>query len=193
MGISKRIAEGRFGIDVFLLEAEASGDFLNSSPPGWPSPCFGLSGIERANCFCQAAGDQQGRRREYRAWLSITSVVDAICNIQGQIGQGCGVPADLGPFQMQHLGKTLVIAWDYGELSATGSRAALRNNAGLIWTGSDASGRASGDDCSGWTTSGGAMFGTAGSQEIPGTAFSDLGISMPCDSLGTLLCFERTR
>lgn len=188
---AKKIAQGKFGVDVFLLGPQAPGDFLFILPSGFPSSCSGLSGIERANCFCQATGDAQGRNREYRAWLSINSVVDAICNVQGLVTMGCSVPANIGPFQIEKPDSTPIIAWDYAELSTTGSRVALSDTPGLIWTGSTAAGRATNQDCDSWNTTG--LNGTVGEASALGTAFSDRGTTETCITSATLLCVERIR
>lgn len=191
--LARKHAEREFGIQMFIFGQQANGNFLTGAPTGFPSACFGLSGIDRANCYCQTIGAQLGRNLEFRAWLSISGVVDAICNIQGQINTTCTVPTNLGPFVIQKTNSTPLMAWDYEELSTTGSRVALRESPpSLIWTGSNANGRATGSDCFGWTNLS-TNTGTVGETTIVGTAFTNIGAPATCDQVGTILCVQRPR
>lgn len=187
---AKAAATGDLGIEAFVTGAGGIGSFL-SAASGFDATCNTLQGIQRANCYCQSEATGRQFSGTYRAWLSISGSVDAICNIQGNEGTGCTVSDSFGPFLVKQTSGMVVLAEKYSELATSGVRSAIdTTGAGpnLIWTGSFANGRASGTDCSGWTD-GAAGNGTAGDRTKTGTDFSS-SASVSCVSSGALLCMK---
>lgn len=170
-----------YGWMIFSLNGSGFGNFLS---PGVPvsdksihDSCTNLSGIAKANCVCSidaaTISATFGLKGTFRAWLSIAGQVDAICNVIGSSGTGCEVPESVGPFTAPRVSgnsfRQVIIANTYSELAATGvtQSTATEGGSSIIWTGTKADGRASGQDCSGFTSTA-AAAGTVGDQGLTG-------------------------
>lgn len=168
-----------FGWMVFPIGGTALGNFLspNVQISNNTASCNSLSGIAKANCACAAEASFissfTGLKGTFRAWISITGSVDAICNVTGGSGTGCEVPDSAGPFTVVRQSaagfKQVIAANTYSELASTGfSQPVGEGGSSVIWTGTKADGRASGSDCAGFTSTTSAT-GTAGGQGFTGT------------------------
>ncbi|HRP68634.1 MAG TPA: hypothetical protein PLY93_03815 [Turneriella sp.] len=186
-----RVAEGKFGIEVFVTGGVATGGYL-ATPGAYTVNCNGQTGVAKADCICQDEANNRQFTGTYRAWLS-TSGVDAICNIQGRREAACSAKASMGPFVMRTQNGMRILANDYSELSSVGMRIPLDPLASMvnIWTGSTAAGRATMDNCNDWTMGTTSIKGTVGDKSKIGTAFTDTGAVLGCDQQGSLLCMRQ--
>src|SRR5688572_6920394 len=82
---AKAVASGEFGFEVIAMGGTpTNGSFLqtNGLYAGYLQ-CDSFLGIARANCYCQSEAASRQLKGTFRAWLSLSGSVDAICNIQG--------------------------------------------------------------------------------------------------------------
>lgn len=190
---AKAVANNSFGVEVFAFGGSINnGSFLIPATAFLSAACT-QGGIATANCACQNEATSRQMTGTFRAWLSITNTVDAICNIQGSESAGCPVDATLGPFFTRKNSDLVVLATDYTELSTSGFRVSLENNSRLLYTGTRIDGRASGADCSGFTAAD-TTFPTYGNTSLSGTGFTTGASSSNCSgSVGTILCMRQAK
>lgn len=168
---AKAVANNEFGVVVFVMNGSVSnGTFLLAGDATLSSACSSAAGISKANCNCQTEAAGRGFKGTFRAWISISGSVDAICNIQGSEETNCSVDTSLGPFVFNNGGNFQILAENFSELSTTGFRSALTTSAKPVFTGTSVNGRATGSDCTGFTISG--AFATAGDVSLTGTGFT---------------------
>jgi len=192
---AKAVANNTFGIEVFAAGGnETAQALLTGASPNLSSTCTGISGIDKANCICAAIANQRSFTGTFRAWISISGTVDAICNIQGQVATGCAVDSALGPFITRNSSGAAVLAADYAELSTSGFRVALENSAGLLITGTGIDGRATGGDCGGFQVSNSNAY-TAGDKSKTGASFTTGETGLLCNTAfsGTILCMRQPK
>jgi len=188
-------ANNEFGVEVFVIASGSAAKPTNFLGAGssFYAGCDNQTGIARANCNCQAEASGRGFSGTFNAWISISGSVDAICNIQGQAVTGCPVASGFGPFLYKSGSSYATLAENYSELSVTGFRFALEPVAGLLFSGTKIDGRASGQDCSGFTDSVSAAAVTAGDKAASGPGFTT-GQSAFCNpSVGYFLCMKKAR
>ncbi len=190
---AKAVANNTFGIEVFAFGGSVgSGSFLVPATGVLNAACT-EGGIATANCACQNEATSRQMTGTFRAWLSITNSVDAVCNIQGTASTGCSVDSALGPFITRKSSGVVVLANDYAELSTSGFRVALEDNSRLLYTGTRLDGRASGADCSGFTSAN-TTFPTYGSTALSGAAFTTGAANNDCTGTnGTILCMRQPK
>lgn len=190
---AKAVANNEFGVEVFALTGSTTGgDVLGTVSTAFTTSCTGITGITKANCICQVQATSQQFVGTYRAWISISGSVDAICNIQGNEGTGCSVNSSMGPFLRKNGSSYTVLAGDYIELSTTGFKVALDSSPGYIWSGTKPDGRASGLDCTGFTSPA-PTAQQAGERSKAGLSFTT-GETIDCSSAsGTFLCMKQTK
>jgi hypothetical protein len=195
---AKAVANNSFGVEVFAFGASlANGSFL-AVGNGTLNPICLDGGIATANCACQAEATNRQFAGTFRAWLSISNgagAVDAICNIQGVESTGCNVDQTLGPFITRKSSGYALLATDYSELSSSGFRVNLEDFGRAVFTGTRIDGRASGSDCTGFTSTGGsATFGNSG---LSGVAFTSVTSADTCGAVsgsgGTILCMRQAK
>lgn len=192
---AKAVANNSFGIEVFVVGgSDIAQSMLTVGGSGLSPSCVGSAGIEKANCACTVESAGRGFSGTYRAWLSITGTVDAICNIQGQPVIGCEAPSSLGPFLLRNSTGYQVLAADFAELSTSGIRVALESSVGLLMTGTGINGRATGADCGGFQVTSSNAF-TAGDKSKSGTGFTTGESGTVCNaaSTGAILCMRQTK
>jgi hypothetical protein len=189
---AKAVGSGEFGFDVIMMggASTAGGSFLAVLTPDFYSSCASLAGITKANCLCQAEATNRQSSGTYRAWLSISGTVDAICNIQGLSGTSCSADSSLGPFFLRSTSGFTVLAESYSELSSTGFRAQLETTGRTLYTGTGINGRATGQDCSGFESVAGT--GTAGSSSQSGSGFTS-GQNLACGTNASFICMRQSK
>jgi|GEM_PF-2157917 len=191
---AKAVANNEFGVEVFAINVTTTGgNFLQPAVSVLYSSCTGFSGITKANCYCQAEATGNGYTGSFKAWLSLSSSVDAICNIQGLENRTCTADSSLGPFVSKSTGIYVILAENYAELSTTGFRSALNTIPQILFTGTKLDGRASGSDCSDFTSAD-ASFPTMGDRAQAGSGFTIGQGSLNCTSaIGSLLCMRQAK
>lgn len=191
---AKAVANNEFGVVVFTMNVTTTGGaFLQPAASVFYSSCTGLSGITKANCYCQAEANGNGYSGTYKAWLSLSGSVDAICNIQGIESQNCSASSSLGPFIAKIGNGYSILAENYTELSSTGFRTALRSIPQLVFTGTNIDGRSSGSDCTNFTVAD-TTVPTMGDRSLSGSGFTSTSVGLNCTSLvGSLLCMKQTK
>ncbi len=189
---ARAAANNEFGIEVYTLAGSSIADSaLTSGNVNFGTSCTGISGISKANCLCQAEAPSRGLAGTYRAWVSSSLGIDAICNIQGLENNSCSVASGLGPFIFKSSAGYILLAQDFAELSSTGFRVALSSVSKPIWTGTKSDGRASGNDCGAFTNTSGSP--TTGDEAASGTGFTT-GRSENCTGVsGTFLCMRQAK
>lgn len=195
---AKAVANNSFGIEVFAFGGSlANGSFLSAGNGSLNLVCL-AGGIATANCACQAEATSRQFTGTFRAWISISSgagAVDAICNIQGIEATGCSAETTLGPFIARKSSGYALLATDYAELSSSGFRVNLEDVGRPVFTGTRIDGRASGTDCTGFTsTTGAATFGNSG---LSGVGFTSVTSSDTCGTVSgggaTILCMRQPK
>ncbi len=191
---AKAVANNEFGIEVFVATgSDTPSALLTVGSTGLSASCVGQSGLDKANCACAVSASQRSFTGTYRAWVSISGNVDAICNIQGQVTTGCAVASTLGPFLARNTTGVQVLATDYAELSTSGTRVPLEDSAGLLMTGTGISGRATGADCGGFQASSSNAY-TAGDKSKSGAGFTTGEPAAICNvGTGTVLCMRQPK
>lgn len=162
-------ATGEAGLRVFITSASFSGDLRTEARAA--------SGLDAADALCQTAADGAGLGGRFIAYLS-SNTDDAVSRFASEDG----------PFHLLD-GQTVV----YPTAAAIGGGAKAEptnergGSVGLddFWTGSSAGGKASGNDCRGWTSADLFDDGSIGSR------FGDSEYDMACSGSYRLLCLEQ--
>lgn len=159
LDIMRESQDGSYGFAVFVQ------GIFNSQPFTDPA-CVGGTIIQNANCTCNLAAKNKDYLKvgtSFKAWLSDGST-DAVCNIQGFQNNSCSVLSEKGPIIALNgncpggdcRNNMSLFAKDLGELLGKGPVAPLFNppyvGASLMWTGTTATGRNSGNNCGNWAT-----------------------------------------
>lgn len=163
----------------------------------------GLFGLAAGDNICRELAGDAGlpNAGTYKAWLS-TASTDAYCHVQGQTGKketGCvGTAVPAGPwYRYDGVGR---FAGTVDELVGEEPRiyqpirydengGDLSANAFGYWTGTNASGEATADNCAGWVVGENGLDGRTGSQSRTTGDWTRL-YSSACDSGQRLLCLE---
>jgi hypothetical protein len=191
---AKAVRSNEFGVEVFAVSGSTTpGVFLQAGTDAFSTGCIGITGINKANCICQAQAASRQFSGTFRAWISINGSVDAICNIQGNEGFNCSVDSNFGPFLKKDQSAYIVLAENYSELATTGFRVALSNTPLLLWTGTNASGRIGGGDCDGFANPAG-LPPVTGDQSQSGTGYTMGQTAVSCNTgTGTILCMKQVK
>lgn len=169
----------------------------------WPG-ATGATVLDMGDSICRARATAAGlpNPTTYRAWLS-TAQTDAFCHVQGLTGQkatGCGGGAlpGAGPWYLRN-GVTPFTA-DLDTLTGPAKviyRPVIFDETGAepdfatspIWTGTDADGVFSADNCFGWTNASAGILGTIGRSQSSAFSWTG-GASWNCNVAQHLLCLE---
>lgn len=141
-----------------------------------------IGGLEAADMYCQSAATAAGLTGTFHAWISFgtNNAFDRV--------------SDSGPWYTT--GNALAFA-SKADLRGTPQSELLDEVGGYpqtlagAWTGSDAQGAATSENCEGWTNA------TAGATATTGTGFSDDAswgggnTSLPCTAKAPLICFQQ--
>ena len=142
-----------------------------------------LGSLAAADMFCRAAANAAGLTGTYRAWLS-DGTTNAIDRITGD-GPWYTTGGDL--------------AWgNKVELPGAPVSPLLSENGGDVsgasvsgpWTGTDANGFATGQDCDGWTNATTEVSATLGTAKQGDTHWGGGGEALRCDAKAPLICFQ---
>lgn len=140
-----------------------------------------VGGLDAADMYCQSAATGAGLSGTYRAWLSTSA-----SNASDRIG-------DVGPWYSTrdtvvfaskaalHEAPTSEILDEHGTTSATPDP----------WTGTDARGAASGQDCDGWTNGTGEVTATTGTGFASDVEWGGGAMALHCDATAPLICFQQ--
>lgn len=164
------------------------------------SGCSG-TGIQRADCFCQAKAKEYNRRlnagSRFVAWLSETGTPDNTmrCRILGLTGNGC---TPNGVFTWYDTSFQPVVTDMSGLFTATPAffRPIRLNEAGSpvpittddVWTGTAQDGTANTLNCSNWQSPTNAFQGLAGQSDTSDFNWTNKA-SGPCDAPKRIYCY----
>ena len=166
------------------------------------------TGLVAADSVCNFYALQAGLPGTYVAWMS-DATDDAYCRVHqlgGKKAGNCGglatLPATAGPWVRSDTARTpaapMIDSWLAPTrqtlypvtFSQTGSD--LTTAPQTIWTGTDDTGVYTGNACSNWTSADGTgtFRGSMGDLSGGGTAWTDQGADLTCNSSGRLRCVE---
>lgn len=141
-----------------------------------------IGSVNAADAQCQSSATAAGLKGVFRAWLS-----DSTSNAYDRI-------SDVGPWYTTSDGIAFAAKSDLRRAPAAellDEYAGYPDPAALgAWSGSNADGIATSNDCDGWTNAGGNIHGTVG------TALSDKtwgggGALLACNAKAPLICFQQ--
>lgn len=141
-----------------------------------------FGGLASADAACQSEADDAGLTGTYKAWLSDSTISAASrlthASVPYQLVNGTTIAADWTDLTDGTLDAPI-------DLSADGGMTALAN----VWTGTEADGTASPNNCSNWTSSSTSLIGDLGS-EVTSSGWSAFG-SGNCGEVPGFYCFEQ--
>jgi hypothetical protein len=143
-----------------------------------------LGGLNAADLHCQASASEANLPGRYRAWLS-TTAESAASRITGS-GPWYTVDGSLAfadADQLKDAPDVALLPGDVGDV--LGPVAASRP-----WTGTDASGGATGQDCDGWTNATADLDATVGTAAANDIDWGGGNTTTRCDQKAPLICFE---
>lgn len=181
---------------AFISAARGKGDFRTWSGVTSEEP------TAAADEVCTAEANAAGLGGSYRAFVSVRDRVDAICRLRGGdglLGEDCGLSETPSPSQLSapYLDmQGLPIAYGTSDIEAGLWRAPIRyTSSGAkvartvpAWNGSEVNGVFADGDCTGWTSSDGAIRGSSAGS--PGVSAPSGDYSSKCDGDKALLCFS---
>lgn len=140
-----------------------------------------VGGLDAADMYCRSAATNAGLTGTYRAWLSTAST-----NASDRI-------ADVGPWYST-LDKVV-----FSSKAALGEAPAAQivDERGAAsstpdpWTGTDAQGAASGQDCEAWTNATGDAKATTGTGFASDPEWGGGATTLHCDAQAPLICFQQ--
>lgn len=183
---------------AFVTSVTGTGDISS-----WAG-ATGVTALDKGDSICRAraAAAALPNPATYRVWLS-TAQTDAFCHVQGLTGQkatGCGGGALPGggpwylrngvtPFtsDLETLTGPEKVIYRSVIFDETGAEPDFAN--GRIWTGTNADGVFSADNCFGWTTPSVGLLGTIGRSQSSAYGWTG-GATWTCDVAQHLLCLE---
>jgi hypothetical protein len=160
---------GPLGLRVFITSATFTGNLTAAARKA--------DGLEAADALCQTAADGANLGGRFMAYLSSKNE-DAVTRF-----------AEDGPF---HLLDGRTVAYANASSVGGGTMADVTTEKGSpllhesFWTGSSAAGRASGDDCMGWTDE--SLFNDGAMASAYG---GDSEVELACEHSHHLLCLEQ--
>lgn len=179
---------------MFVTSAQGTGNLA-----AWPES-LGIAGIAGGDQICQTLAANAGLDNPgaFRAWLSDSST-DAYCHVAGFDGtraDNCGqsTPVDAGPWQRadgKPFSAELQDLTSAGAVLYPGKVDEARNLSGAagVFTGTDASGANTAENCADWTTGSSFVNGFSG-VATSGTELWTHSGATTCDVLSHLYCFE---
>ncbi|MEA2748151.1 MAG: hypothetical protein QOI41_2294 [Myxococcales bacterium] len=141
-----------------------------------------VGGLNAADMYCQSAATDAGLPGTYRAWLSSTST-NALDRID-----------DVGPWYSMRdtvvfSSKSALREAPTAQIVDETGAAPLADNA--PWTGTDAQGLGTGQDCEGWTNGTAEIVATTGSGFAADSEWSGGSATLHCDNKAPLICFQQ--
>jgi hypothetical protein len=141
-----------------------------------------LGGLDAADMYCQSAATAGGLTGTFHAWISYGS------------SNAFDRTSDVGPW---YTTRDAVAFASKADLRGTPQSALLDETGGYpqtlagAWTGSDAQGAATSENCDGWTNATAGAAATTGTGSSDDAAWGGGNSSIPCNAKAPLICFQQ--
>ena len=153
---------------VFVTEATYSG---------------ALGSLDAADTYCRAAANAAGLTGTYRAWLSdgTSNAIDRI-TVDGPWYTTRGELAWGSKFELPGAPLSPLLTESGGDVLSAGASGP--------WTGTDANGIATGQDCDGWTNATAEVSATLGTAKQGDIDWGGGSEALRCNAKAPLICFQ---